>query len=78
MQREKKITLAENAVVQAAARAILSGGGLPLEQRHDHQCGDKTAGPQLTKKANQSTGLRKMLLSSCMAPFSTKADCQRN
>ena len=32
----------------------------------------KTAGPQLTKAANQSSGLRKMLLSSCMAPFSTK------
>ena len=37
----------------------------------------KTAGPQLTKAANQSSGLRKMLLSSCMAPSSTKADCQR-
>jgi hypothetical protein len=36
-----------------------------------------TAGPQLTKAANQSSGLRKMLLSSCMAPSSTKADCQR-
>ena len=36
-----------------------------------------TAGPQLTKAANQSSGLRKMLLSSCMAPFSTKTDCQR-
>ena len=35
----------------------------------------KTAGPQLAKAANQSSGLRKMLLSSCMAPSSTKADC---
>jgi hypothetical protein len=36
-----------------------------------------TAGPQLTKAANQSSGLRKTLLSSCMASFSTKINCQR-
>ena len=36
-----------------------------------------TAGPQLTKAANQSSGLRKILLSSCMASFSTKINCQR-
>jgi len=38
----------------------------------------KTAGPQLTKAANQSSGSRKMLLSSCMAPFSTKTDVNGN
>jgi hypothetical protein len=37
-----------------------------------------TAGPQLTKAANQSSGSRKMLLSSCMAPFSTKTDVNGN
>ena len=36
-----------------------------------------TAGPQLTKAANRSSGLRKMLLPLCMASFSTKINYQR-
>ena len=36
-----------------------------------------SGGPQPTKAANQSSGLRKMLLSSCMTPFSSKTDCKR-
>ena len=38
----------------------------------------KTAGPQLTKAANQSSGSRKMLLSSSIAPSSTKTDVNGN
>jgi hypothetical protein len=53
MQREQKSRYGQAELahlVETISRAIWSDGGLPVEQRHDHQCGNYNRRPA----ANQS------------------------